>query len=297
MQTAIAQQFMHNIENEFLKVSARNLGAELTSLFSKKSNIEHLWQADQKWWGWHAPVLFPVVGRCQNDRIHLGKKAYPMEKHGFARKSNFDLIEQSETAMVFSLKSSDSSKQFYPFEFEFNIGFELHKNSLQQWFSVSNKHETPMLFSLGAHPAFAVPFSKNEAFNQYHLEFEHAEILNRKHIDTDGFFNGVASIVSTNGNIHLTPELFNSDALIFKDHTSRSVCIKSNLHSHWLKVTFDGFPYLGIWTKEGAPYVCIEPWFGCADTANQTTDFAAKEGIVALQPGKKFYAALQIEVG
>src|SRR5947208_11505992 len=112
---------MHKIENEFLNIKVRDFGAELTSVFDKKTNTEHLWQADEKFWAWHAPVLFPVVGRCLNDEILIDGVRYPMEKHGFARKSDFSLLELSETKMIFSLNYSQDSLKCYPYKFEFLI--------------------------------------------------------------------------------------------------------------------------------------------------------------------------------
>lgn len=285
---------MHSIENDFLKVSAHNFGAELKSIFNKKNGIEHLWQADEKWWGWHAPLLFPVVGRCLNDKIKVGDKFYAMEKHGFARKSNFRLVEKNDASMVFSLNSTEETLALFPFEFELTIRYELQQNALLQTFVVLNKSSQNMLFSLGAHPAFAVPFSANESFNDYYIQFENEEKLIRNHISADGYFDGRETVVSTNGKIDLFPSLFNDDALIFKDHSSRSVSIKSLINQHELSVSFDGFPYLGIWTKPGAPYVCIEPWFGCADTAGKETDFAEKEGVLVLEPEANFQAVLKI---
>ena len=162
---------MHLIENEFLKVRAREYGAELTSVFDKKNNIEHLWQADEKFWGWHAPVLFPVVGRCLNDEIIVGGVKYAMEKHGFARKSNFKLLELSQEKMIFALTYSNDTLKIYPFKFEFLIGYRLKENELHVSYEVRNKDDKPIYFQLGGHPAFAVPFNANEEYEDYFLEF------------------------------------------------------------------------------------------------------------------------------
>lgn len=287
---------MHNIENEFLKVSVRNFGAELTSVLNKKNGVEHLWQADKKWWGWHAPVLFPIVGRCLNDQINFGEKTYPLEKHGFARKSDFELVAQTPIELTFSLKSSEATEKNFPFKFEFRIEYSLSKNKLQQRFEVINNSNETLCFSLGAHPAFNVPFNTNESFNDYFIEFEKSENLTRHRINNEGFFDGRKDLVSADGKIDLTPELFNDDALIFKDISSRSITIKSKKNTQQLKVSFSDFPYLGIWTKEGAPYVCIEPWLGCADTAGKPTDFTKKEGVLSLAANRSFSAAMFVEI-
>lgn len=287
---------MHNIENEFLKVSVRNLGAELISVLNKKTGVEHLWQADKKWWGWHAPVLFPIVGRCLKDQINLGDKTYSIEKHGFARKSNFELVAQTPNCLTFKMCSNSETEKSYPFKFEFKIEYLLNKNELQQRFEVVNNSNKALHFSLGAHPAFNVPFYPNEEFSDYYIEFENAETLTRHRINNEGYFDGRNDVVSTNGKIDLYPALFNDDALIFKNLSSRYITLKSKKNDKQLKVSFSEFPYLGIWTKEGAPYVCIEPWFGCADTANMPTDFTKKEGILNLAANKTFTTCMFIEV-
>lgn len=289
---------MHQIENEFLRVNIREYGAELTSVFDKKNNIEHLWNADEKFWGWHAPVLFPVIGRCLNDKIFVDGAEYMMEKHGFARKSNFNLLEFSESKAVFVLKSNESSLKVFPFQFEFLIGYHLRNNQLECSYEVINTDKKPMFFQLGGHPAFTVPFLPEEDYEDYYLEFEKTEYSDRVHINKDGFFDGRRTLVLDNSNcFQLEKEMFNDDAVIFKDLRSRTVTIRSANHSHYLSVHFPEFSYLGFWAKVNAPYLCIEPWLGCADTAGEEVEFSAKERITALEEGEKFYAAFSIEVG
>src|ERR1035438_1643176 len=121
---------MHQLENNYLRVIAREHGAELTSVFDKKHNIEHLWQADPHFWGWHAPVLFPVIGRCLNDEIEIDGEQFRMAKHGFARNANFRLLDLTETSIVFSLKNNEQWQKIYPFKFEFLIRYKLEENAL-----------------------------------------------------------------------------------------------------------------------------------------------------------------------
>jgi len=289
---------MHQIENEFLKITAREYGAELVSVFDKKNKIEHLWQADEKYWGWHAPVLFPVVGRCLNDEIIAEGKKYPMEKHGFARKMNFKLLELGNTKMVFSLTHSADTLAHYPYRFEFLIAYTLIQNKLHVFYEVINKDDRVIYFQLGGHPAFAVPFQPSESYSDYYLEFEQTENASRYFIDENGFFNNrKEAVLSNSSQINLRNDLFKDDALIFKDLKSRSVTIRSNNHSHSLSVLFKSFNYLGLWAKVNAPYVCIEPWLGCADTAGEVVEFKNKEGVVVLPQGEKFNSDFEVIIG
>lgn len=288
---------MHQLENNYLRIKAREYGAELTSIFDKKNNIEHLWQADPAFWEWHAPVLFPVVGRCLNDSITIEGKVYNMEKHGFARKSDFKLLELSESSIVFSLKPNEQIAALYPYKFEFLIKYHLNANSLVVSYEVVNQDDKPIYFQLGGHPAFAVPFKGHENYEDYYLEFEELEDVKRHYINDEGFFNGdTATVLSENKVLDLKKNMFRDDALIFKDLKSRKVAIKSKVNHHALVVDFKGFNYLGLWAKVGAPYVCIEPWLGCADTAGKSVDYKDKEGVVTLETGKIFGVSFTVSV-
>jgi len=290
---------MHCIENEFLKVRAREYGAELTSVYSKQNNIEHLWQADPAFWGWHAPVLFPVVGRCENDEIRIEGKSYRMEKHGFARKSQFKLLELGDSKMIFSLVSTDETLAIYPYHFELLIGYRLTGNQLKCTYEVINKEDKDIYFSLGAHPAFAVPFTAAQGeYEDYYLEFEKEESLVRHYINEDGYFDGrTAQVSSHSRELNLHQGMFDKDAYIFKTLQSGSVKLKSRKSRHFVAVRFEGFEYLGLWAKTGASYVCIEPWIGCADTAGKPTEFAKKEGVIPLQSKQEFSRTIVLEVG
>ncbi|HWB64237.1 MAG TPA: aldose 1-epimerase family protein [Chitinophagales bacterium] len=289
---------MHQIENNYLKIRARESGAELTSLFDKKHNIEHLWQADPGFWAWHAPVLFPVVGRCMNDELVIDGRKYPMVKHGFARNAVFSLLELGSSRMVFSLKWNDELLKVYPYRFEFLIGYRLNDNRLTITYEVVNRDDKNVYFQVGGHPAFAVPFLNNEDYGDYYLEFERSEEANRHYINEDGYFDGRTAVAVANSNtIGLKPNMFRDDALIFKSLQSRRVTIRSKNHPHYVSVDFNGFNYLGLWAKMNAPYVCIEPWLGCADTAGAPVDIKEREGIVALPPAGEFSVSYNIEVG
>jgi galactose mutarotase-like enzyme len=289
---------MHQLENNYLRVIAREHGAELTSVFDKKHNIEHLWQADPHFWGWHAPVLFPVIGRCLNDEIEIDGEQFRMAKHGFARNANFRLLDLTETSIVFSLKNNEQWQKIYPFKFEFLIRYKLEENALVVSYEVINKDTKNIYFSLGGHPAFAVPFTEGGHYEDYTLEFAETENVKRHYINNDGYLDGRKEVVLANTNtLQLKHNLFSEDALIFKDLKSRKVTIKDKNSERYLSVDFKGFNYLGIWAKVGAPYVCIEPWLGCADTAGKPTAFKDKEGIIKLEPAGAFNVSYQIEVG
>jgi galactose mutarotase-like enzyme len=288
---------MNTIENQFLKVSARNLCAELISIYYKPENREILWQANPDVWPWYAPNLFPVVGGCLDNEIIVDSNKYPLERHGFCRKSTFELVEKTENSLKFSLESSPKSLSQYPFDFKFEIEYIISGKYLTIKYIVANCDNKAMFFSVGAHPAFNVPFNKNEEMEDYYLEFEKNETFERHLLSPEGYFNGKKEIVARNTNIlPLSKALFANDALVFKNLHSRKVCIKSHKNSQSLQVSYADFDYLGIWSKPGSEFVCIEPWLGCADTLGKKVSLNQKEGIISLAQSQTHISSFEVSV-
>lgn len=288
---------MATLENEFLKVTIRPQGAELTSILSKKTGLEHLWQADPAVWNWHAPNLFPTVGESLNKELRVGNQSYPIERHGFARKSEFALLPSTATHAVFSLRSSKKTLVAYPYRFEFQVAYALDGPTLMVNYRVLNEDNQPVYFAVGGHPAFRVPLLPGEDYADYYVEFEADAALDRHLISGDGYFTGETEAMALDGRkLHLTKDLFNEDALVFKNLKSRSITLRSTKNPHVLTISFPPFPYLGIWAKPAAPFVCIEPWLGCADTEGKPVTIEEKELIQVVAPGETFEAAFSIRI-
>ncbi|WP_243472255.1 aldose 1-epimerase family protein [Winogradskyella sp. MH6] len=285
------------LENDLLKIEIKSKGAELCSIRSLKNNTEFIWEANPDVWGSHAPNLFPIIGAMkENSYIYNGKK-YNMPKHGFVRHNkDFEVISNSNSEVTFQLNSNDELRAIYPFEFEFLITYELNDNELLIHHTVKNTDSKTMYFSLGGHPAFACPLFKDESYTDYFLEFEKQEtsrsyLLN---MATGLVSDKTKPVFDSPNTINLHGDLFNEDALIFKDLKSRQVALKHKAKGEILNVKFEGFPFLGIWAKPNAPYVCIEPWIGIADSESTNQQLKDKEGIVTLEPKKLFKATYSI---
>ena len=288
---------MTTLENDFLKVSIRPKGAELTSIYNKQTSTEHLWQADPAVWAWHAPNLFPVVGGTLDNQILIDGKSYPLERHGFARQSEFTVVEATPTKAVFSLQANEKTLAIYPYQFEFQIEYQIDHQVLTVIYRVINQEPKPLYFSVGAHPAFAVPFSPDEKYEDYYLEFQKEETLERHLLSPKGYFTGETEpVLTVEKQLPLTKDLFDQDALVFKNLDSRSVTIRSRNHDRAVTVSFPAFPYLGIWAKPGAPFVCIEPWLGYADREGTPVPFEEKEAIQHVEPNGFFETGFTIGV-
>jgi len=285
------------LENDYLKVSIDAKGAQLSSFYNKITNTEQLWQADANIWPWHAPNLFPIVGGLINDELLVDGKTYPMKRHGFARNSEFVLLKSDDQQAVFSLPNSEKTLAIYPYRYDFEILYMLIDNALRITYKVINLDKKSIYFSVGAHPAFKVPFNSGEKYEDYYLEFETEKKLTTHLLDDKGMFSGETKPVPLDGDkLWLTRDLFDNDALVFKNLQTRQVTLKSKNHEQSVSVEFPHFNYLGIWAKPGADFVCIEPWLGCADTQGEPKDISKKEDIQKLQPGHVFEAAFFISI-
>jgi len=285
------------IENEFLKASIDAKGAQLSSLINKATGTELMWQAGEAW-PWHSPTLFPVIGSLINNQIIVNGKAYEItQRHGFARNAEFLVLDTNSDHVKFSLPYSDKTLAIYPFKFDFQVIYDLIDNALRVTFKIINLDSHTIHFSVGAHPAFNIPFNKGEQYEDYYLEFETEEPLVEHLLSADGFLSGETRPVKTEGkNLQLTRELFINDALIFKHLKSRQITIRSHKHDESVSVQFPHFNYLGIWAKTGSDFVCIEPWLGHADVAGPPVEFKNKEGVQHLEHGHVFEACYYISI-
>lgn len=277
------------ISNEILEVNIIQRGAELTSIVSKSTGLEYMWNADPAFWAKTSPVLFPIVGTLKNDTYYYEGKAYQLGRHGFAREKEFTVTAQTAASVTFTLVTDESTLKNYPFHFRFDITYEVINNTLSVTYKVLNTGNTELLFSVGGHPAFKVPLVEGTAYTDYYLQFEKKETTGRWPISKDGLIETKpASLLENTDRIPLSKELFLQDALVFKNLKSSKVSLKSSATSHGLLFDYTGFPFLGIWAAKNADFVCIEPWCGIADSVSTDQQLINKEGINKLDAGDAF---------
>ena len=288
----------YSIENEYLKVTVKETGAELCSILNKKNNKEYIWQADPEIWGSHAPNLFPVIGVLKNGKYTLDGEEYEIPKHGFVRHNeNIRLKEKSENQLVFELLYSEETLEMYPFKFDFRIAFTLKGNTLEVNHHVINLDEKPIFFSLGGHPAFNILHFGKEKIDDYFLEFDKKMDLDTYVLNEDGLVSSKTESILKNDNIiKLTEHIFDNDALIFKNIKSKKVELVSEKNGKILSIEYKDFRNLGIWAKPGASYVCIEPWLGIADVEGTDQNLKNKEGIIELEARNEFNADYTISI-
>ncbi|MGE0052263.1 MAG: aldose 1-epimerase family protein, partial [Arcobacter sp.] len=213
-----------------------------------------------------------------------------------ARDKEFEVVNKEENFIEFRLCSDEKSFEIYPFSFELYLSYKLEKSSLIISYKVVNKSDEKILFSIGAHPAFNWTLDENEKKEDYFLEFE-VDKIKRYFLDEKGLLFKSDDLKLENNKLFLNEELFKDDALVFEDSNIKQVVFKSVKNEKFVKVNFDNFPYLGIWSKpSGAPFLCIEPWFGVADDKNSNQKLEEKKGINSLKKDEEFSCSYSIEI-
>lgn len=267
------------------KFSARisTHGAELQSL-RMAQGMELLWQADPAMWGRHAPHLFPIVGRLKNDTLRHAGKPYRLTNHGFARDLEFVCTDHSATHCTMRLTDSEDTRARYPFGFELHITHALQDGTLVITYTLRNPDAANMLYaSLGAHPAFNWPLLPGLERNAHTITFAQDEPAPIRRLQ-DGLLLAQRSPTPVHNRVlQLRDVLFVDDVVMFDAINSRSL-VYTAPGAPKLHVSFPGFPYLGIWTKPGAGFVCIEPWQGHASPADFEGEFRAKPGVIGVEP-------------
>jgi galactose mutarotase-like enzyme len=278
------------ISNSILSAQINHLGAELFSL-KNNQNKEFIWEGNPTFWGKHSPILFPIVGTLKNNTFNFNNSEYHLPRHGFAREKEFVLIEKTENKAIFSLNATIETKKVFPFDFELQICYSLLKNKLNIEYTIINNETFSMPFSIGAHPAFAL----NGNFENFSLEFQKQELLTYFLLEDGLISNNANEIRLDNGQLKLNYQLFQNDALVFKKLESKSIRILQN-KKPILKVIFEDFPNLGVWTVQNAPFICIEPWLGYSDTVDSSGNIIEKEGIQLLEANKSMNCSFSIEI-
>ncbi len=288
----------HSISNSHLQVSVVSKGAEISSIKSQKTGKEYMWDANPDIWNSHAPVLFPAIGSFKNEECTINNTVYKIPKHGFIRHNNAIVLKsRTDDELNFQMEYSEQTLLMFPYKFRFNITFQLQDNQLLVSHRVENLDTAAIFFSLGAHPGFKCPVHEGETYDDYYLEFEKEENASTTLLSSNGLLSDQTKPILKNTNIlPLRNDLFNNDALIFKDLKSKKVSLKSRKSNTVLTVSYHDFSYLGLWAKPNAPFVCIEPWLGITDHENTDGDFLKKEGLISLPKGQVFTAQYAIEI-
>ena len=282
-----------SIASDRLSADIDPLGSQLHAI-RDEAGRDLQWDGDPKVWSGRAPILFPIVGMLNNGRYRVGGETYALPKHGFARHKPFRVVEAGAAHAVFRLTEDEETLKAYPFRFQLDIRFAIEATTLTLTARVHNPGEAALPASFGFHPALRWPLPYGEARDGHVLTFEADEPAPIRRIDREGLLTPKAHPTPVEGRtLTLKDALFEDDALIFDRLNSR----KLRYHAggpRALEIAFPDTPYLGVWTKPGADYICVEPWHGMADPEGYDGDLFDKPGIFSVAPGAEKVMSLSI---
>ncbi len=264
------------------KVTINELGAEMKSF--TVDGVDYIWTGDPDVWARSAPNIFPMTGGFKDDKYILEGKEYHMPKHGFALNSMFEVESQSDTEAVFVLRENEETKKVWPYAFEFRVCYKLEDEKVSVDYKVTNKNDNTMWFSVGSHDGFATP----EGIEEYDVIFENKETLDSYTLFGNLIGEDKTRIIEDTDTLSLKYDYFAIDALVFKDIKSESCRLVNRNTGRGIKLDFPNFPVVMLWTKPGANYICIEPWFGAPDDVNSNFDITKKFAIQSVEAGKTF---------
>ncbi len=266
------------LNNNSLYVEIHEKGAEIRKV--TLDGKDRMWNGDAKYWTGVSPVLFPICSGLRDDKFTFDNKEYTLKQHGFARNSLFSVESATKTSATFLLKSSPETLSQYPWNFELRVTYTLIGDKIDVTYDVKNTSDNTMYYSIGSHEAYLC----KGGIEDYDIIFEKEETLYHYELDGNLLTGDKTLIIKDSKVLPLYDKYFEVDALVFKDVKSRFVTLRNRKTAEETSVKFDGFDYLLLWHKHGAPYMCIEPWAGICNTVGDGSDITEKEGILKLAP-------------
>jgi galactose mutarotase-like enzyme len=281
---------MIEIRNQKVIAKINPEGAELTEL-SKVDGKNILWEKDERFWNRVAPNLFPIVGRLKNDQFHYEGIPYSMSQHGFARNRTFELIEKTDIKVVLRLKSDEISKKEYPFDFIFDIEYQLIESELLVKYCIDNRGEVKLPYSVGGHPGFAI----EGKITDYYLDFGQSFCAKQWLLDGP-YYSGETVDLTIDSKLPLDYSLVEKDAIVIRKPPFNRVILGHKDRGGVVALSYDQLDAIGFWSKKNAPFFCIEPWWGWADRIDSTGNLLEKEGLHFLNPEELKEHSYRIEL-
>ncbi|NLR09247.1 MULTISPECIES: aldose 1-epimerase family protein [Lactobacillaceae] len=291
---------MITIQNSRFRVAINEVGAELTHFVDQTTGRDLIWNNDL--WPKHAPVLFPAIGRSNEDSYLIDGQKFEMPQHGFVSGLTFAVAQQTDSAVTLSARATDETKKMYPFDFELQVTFSLTADGLNLKFDVQNHDAQDLSFSLGSHPAFNVPFSDGEQFTDYQVALTPApqDLTHFEIVKTPNPFRSGKSLPVKNeaGVIDLNYPMFDDGLMILNAPGLEHVTLRSKVSGKSITLDVKDFDYVTLWTKEGAnaPFLCIEPFNGLPDVSGDLRELKSKEGNHHVAAGQTETMAYDIHV-
>ena len=265
---------IYTLENDIAKVKVDTHACEITSFQRKDTDIEYMWNGDPTYWAGRNPLLFPHVSSPYNLILNFKGKDYPVNNHGFARNSDFTLVEETDTTLLFQLTDNEETYQHYPYHFELLVKYTLQDAKLNIDYEVVNQEDGKLYFGFGQHPAFNCPLDPSKDFSDYYIEFEKEDIPNKR--------------------LNLSYELFDEyPTYIINNPKSKTFTLTDGNHKVIMRID-DKYKIFAVWTPH-APFVCLEPWVNLIDREDNMTPFEERD-VICLEKDEHYLIGYSIEI-
>ncbi len=284
---------MHIIENDFLRVTVSDTGAELISVRDKEKDAERIWIGDPAVWNRHAPILFPFVGKVTDGKYRIGEREYPMKtQHGFARDLDFACVGEAAGSVTHCLSATDRTREQYPYEFRLTVTHRLDGRSLRIEWCVENRGAERMYFSIGGHPGFLMPEGIRK--EDCRIAFPGADTLRYRSADKAGYaLPELKTLSPENGSVPYREDI--PDTWIFEDGQVRQAGILLPDGRPLVMLRCEQFPMLAVWANPNGPFICLEPWFGRTDDEGFRGTVDQKKAVQSLESGERKDISYSIE--
>ena len=293
------------LKSDQLQVQFQTFGGALSSI-KDKDGVEYLWQGDPTYWSGQAPVLFPICGSVRNDTVVYENKDGSHEigkipRHGLVRKKEFDLVDQTDNSFTFAIEDTEEMYENYPYHFRLEITYIVTGKTIRTEYKIYNKEsEKSMPYFIGGHPGFNCPLLADEVYEDYYLEFEEPETCSvPKPFPKTGMldFKDRSSWLDNQKELGLNYDLFSYDAVTLDELESRKVALRSRKHDKGLRLHFEEFPNLIIWsTLNKGPFIALEPWSGLSTSLEEGDRLEEKKDVRILKPGDFDHVGFDIEI-
>ena len=296
---------MIELKSDQLQVQFQTFGGALSSI-KDKDGVEYLWQGDPTYWSGQAPVLFPICGSVRNDTVVYENKDGSHEigkipRHGLVRKKEFNLVDQTDNSVTFAIEDTEEMYENYPYHFRLEITYIVTGKTIRTEYKIYNKEsEKSMPYFIGGHPGFNCPLLADEVYEDYYLEFEEPETCSvPKPFPKTGMldFKDRSSWLDNQKELGLNYDLFSYDAVTLDELESRKVALRSRKHDKGLRLHFEEFPNLIIWsTLNKGPFIALEPWSGLSTSLEEGDRLEEKKDVRILKPGDFDHVGFDIEI-
>ena len=271
------------IANTDLSIDVSSLGAEMQSIMTRDGKA-WLWNGDAAFWTGRSPALFPIVGKAPDDTLLIDGTAYPMAQHGFARRREFSLEAATPAACRYTLEACGETCAIYPFDFKLSIEHSLAGRTLTVASEVENRGDKPMPFGFGYHPAFLWPLPGGEG-KPHTVTLDNGAEPKRQPLEKGLLSTGRTPSPFEKGRLVLAGDQFLDDAMIFPEGAGDGLTYAAE-DGPALTFRFENLPNLALWTKPGAPFLCIEPWHGTAAEYGGSRELKDRPFTTLLPPGE-----------